>query len=146
MIRTTLLALTVAALLNPFSSAGAPPAPAATAPATTKPQQKIVVPPGFEVVAANGRSAIVEPADKQWVTDVLNKLPAQTKPATLPTTLLQRVSTNREPIIRQLPDQPGDVPRTYVDVDKARRLLGYEPQTPLADGIRKYVAWVGAEA
>ncbi len=55
-------------------------------------------------------------------------------------------TVGREAIIRQLPDQPGDVPRTFADVDKARRLLGYEPQTPIADGIRKYVAWVEANA
>ncbi|HEX7261002.1 MAG TPA: NAD-dependent epimerase/dehydratase family protein, partial [Luteolibacter sp.] len=52
-------------------------------------------------------------------------------------------TVGREPIIRQLPDQPGDVPRTYADVDKARRLLGYEPQTPIAQGLEKYAAWLG---
>jgi UDP-glucuronate 4-epimerase len=55
-------------------------------------------------------------------------------------------AVGREAIINQLPDQPGDVPRTYADVDKARRLLGYEPQTPIAEGIRKYAAWVEANA
>lgn len=43
--------------------------------------------------------------------------------------------------IEYLPDQPGDVPRTYADVSKARKLLGYEPQTPIAEGIQKYVQW-----
>jgi UDP-glucuronate 4-epimerase len=52
-------------------------------------------------------------------------------------------TVGREPIIRQLPDQPGDVPRTYADVDKARRLLGYEPQTPIAQGLEKYADWLG---
>jgi len=47
-------------------------------------------------------------------------------------------------VINQLPDQPGDVPRTYADVSKARQLLGYEPQTPIKEGIRKYVEWVRA--
>lgn len=50
-------------------------------------------------------------------------------------------TVGREAIIRQLPDQPGDVPRTYADVDKARRLLGYEPQTSIRQGIRKYFEW-----
>ena len=40
------------------------------------------------------------------------------------------------------PDQPGDVPRTFADVDKAKRLLGYEPKTGPRDGIRKYIKWV----
>jgi UDP-glucuronate 4-epimerase len=43
--------------------------------------------------------------------------------------------------IRQLPDQPGDVPRTFADVSKAERLLGYRPQTSISDGITRYVAW-----
>ncbi len=44
--------------------------------------------------------------------------------------------------INHLPDQAGDVPRTYADVTKARRLFGYSPVTPLQDGLRKYVDWV----
>lgn len=50
-------------------------------------------------------------------------------------------ATGGKAIINQLPDQPGDVPRTYADVDKARRLLGYEPRTDIREGIAKYVAW-----
>ncbi|GAA5495494.1 UDP-N-acetylglucosamine 4-epimerase [Rubritalea halochordaticola] len=44
-------------------------------------------------------------------------------------------------IINQLPDQPGDVPRTYADVSKSGELLSYFPQTPIAEGLRKYVQW-----
>jgi len=44
--------------------------------------------------------------------------------------------------IRPLPDQPGDVPRTYADVSKAKELLGYQPQVTLEEGIRRYVEWV----
>jgi len=51
----------------------------------------------------------------------------------------------KKAIIEQLPDQPGDVPRTYADVTKADRLLGYAPETPIADGIRKYVEWFKAQ-
>jgi UDP-glucuronate 4-epimerase len=41
--------------------------------------------------------------------------------------------------IRRLADQPGDVPITYADISKARRLLGYEPQTKLWDGLAQMV-------
>ena len=44
-------------------------------------------------------------------------------------------------VIHDLPDQPGDVPRTYADVTKAEKLLGYHPMTPIRDGILKYVEW-----
>jgi len=43
--------------------------------------------------------------------------------------------------IDRLPLQPGDVPRTFADVTKARRLLGYNPQTPMEEGIRRFVEW-----
>ena len=44
------------------------------------------------------------------------------------------------------PMQAGDVDVTYADIDKARRLLGYAPQTPLADGLRQFVHWLDAQA
>ena len=46
--------------------------------------------------------------------------------------------------IRHAPMQPGDVEVTCADTAKARRLLGYAPQTSLEEGLRRYVAWLGA--
>src|SRR3954470_18509736 len=43
--------------------------------------------------------------------------------------------------INQLPEQPGDVPLTCADISKARKLLGYNPKTPLAVGLPKFVDW-----
>jgi UDP-glucuronate 4-epimerase len=43
--------------------------------------------------------------------------------------------------IDRQPAQPGDVPITYANIDKARRLLGYEPQTKIEDGIPRFVEW-----
>ena len=43
--------------------------------------------------------------------------------------------------LKMLPDQPGDVPITYADISKARRLLGYDPATPFAEGIGRFVEW-----
>ncbi|MEY3395628.1 MAG: hypothetical protein RL346_1864 [Verrucomicrobiota bacterium] len=50
-------------------------------------------------------------------------------------------ATGKTALIERLPDQLGDVPRTYADVEKSRNLLGYEPQTPIREGINKYVKW-----
>lgn len=44
-------------------------------------------------------------------------------------------------IIDHQPQQPGDVPVTFADVSKARRLLGYEPATQIEDGIERFVEW-----
>jgi UDP-glucuronate 4-epimerase len=43
--------------------------------------------------------------------------------------------------IRQLPGQAGDVPITYADIAKARRLLGYNPQVNIESGIERFVDW-----
>ena len=51
----------------------------------------------------------------------------------------------REAIIDRQPSQPGDVPQTFADISKARRLLGYNPQTQIEAGIRKFVAWFESE-
>lgn len=40
-----------------------------------------------------------------------------------------------------LPPQLGDVPLTYADITKARRLLGYRPTTPVKEGINRFVTW-----
>jgi UDP-glucuronate 4-epimerase len=43
--------------------------------------------------------------------------------------------------IQRLPLQPGDVPITYADITKASRLLGYYPEVPIEEGIRRFVMW-----
>lgn len=43
--------------------------------------------------------------------------------------------------IKQMPMQPGDVERTYADISKAKRLIGYEPKTSFEVGISKFVKW-----
>ncbi len=40
-----------------------------------------------------------------------------------------------------LPLQPGDVPETYADIEKATRLLGFRPRTSIREGVRKFIAW-----
>ena len=44
--------------------------------------------------------------------------------------------------IDRKPLQPGDVPQTFADIAKARRVLGYNPQTPIEEGIKKFVEWL----
>jgi len=40
-----------------------------------------------------------------------------------------------------LPIQAGDVPATYADVDDLIREVGFKPETPIEEGIRKFVEW-----
>ncbi|TIX50025.1 NAD-dependent epimerase/dehydratase family protein [Alteraurantiacibacter aquimixticola] len=47
----------------------------------------------------------------------------------------------RKAEIELLPMQPGDVPRTFADIDAIRRDLGYEPTTSVDVGVPRFVAW-----
>ena len=49
--------------------------------------------------------------------------------------------TGKKAIIERHPEQPGDVPRTFADVSKAKRLLGYDPDTRLQDGLTAFYEW-----
>jgi len=43
-----------------------------------------------------------------------------------------------------LPLQPGDVLETYADVSDLARDVGFQPSTPIADGVAKFVDWYRA--
>jgi UDP-glucuronate 4-epimerase len=63
-----------------------------------------------------------------------------------PVTLTQMVKTieqvmGKKAKLDRKPVQPGDVPRTMADVNKARRMLGYEPKTSFSEGVAKQYAW-----
>jgi UDP-glucuronate 4-epimerase len=45
------------------------------------------------------------------------------------------------PELEWAPMQPGDVQQTCADVEKSRRILGYEAKTPFDEGIRRFVTW-----
>ncbi len=49
--------------------------------------------------------------------------------------------TGKKAIINHEPDQPGDVPKTFAAITKAKQLLGYNPQTQLKDGLKKFYQW-----
>jgi UDP-glucuronate 4-epimerase len=40
-----------------------------------------------------------------------------------------------------LPLQPGDVPETYADIEKTKRLLGFSPKTSIRSGIKSFLSW-----
>ncbi len=44
-------------------------------------------------------------------------------------------------VIDFLEPAPGDVPLTYADVSKAKRLLGFNPKVDIEEGIKRYVKW-----
>ncbi len=55
-------------------------------------------------------------------------------------------ATGKKAKLSRQPEQPGDVPVTFADVSKAKRVLGYEAKVPLEEGLRRYVEWYRREA
>lgn len=58
---------------------------------------------------------------------------------TLVSTLEKELGIEAKKVFKEM--QKGDVERTWADITRARRVLGYDPKTPLAEGISKVVAW-----
>src|SRR5438105_12659868 len=54
--------------------------------------------------------------------------------------LLEKELSTRAEIDWQ-PPQPGDVPQTFADISKARKLLKYDPQTPIETGVHRFIEW-----
>lgn len=50
-------------------------------------------------------------------------------------------SAGKRANVKQLPEQAGDVPITYANISKARRLLGYDPKVKIEEGIERFVKW-----
>jgi UDP-glucuronate 4-epimerase len=44
-------------------------------------------------------------------------------------------------IIEECPEQRGDMPITYANIEKAQRKLGYAPRVSMEEGIGRFVEW-----
>ena len=54
--------------------------------------------------------------------------------------IIERLLNKKAKII-QKPAQPGDVHITYADISKAKRLLGYNPETSIEEGMKEFIKW-----
>ncbi|MBI1239466.1 MAG: SDR family NAD(P)-dependent oxidoreductase [Alphaproteobacteria bacterium] len=51
------------------------------------------------------------------------------------------VAAGRKATVIPAPMQPGDVTRTFADIEASRRDLGYSPSTPISEGVPRFVRW-----
>lgn len=58
--------------------------------------------------------------------------------------LLEEI-TGLTAIINNQPLPAADPPRTYANIDRAQSLLGFQPQTPLAQGLAQFWEWYRRE-
>ena len=47
----------------------------------------------------------------------------------------------KKALIEKKEMQPGDVQKTYANIKKAKKLLGYNPNTKFEDGIKEFIKW-----
>ena len=50
--------------------------------------------------------------------------------------------TGKKAIYNQLPEQPGDVPKTYSDITKAKEDLNWKPEYSLDTGMKEVFNWL----
>ena len=72
--------------------------------------------------------------------EIINLGESQTVTVNRMIELLEEV-LGRKAVIERCPPQPGDMPLTRADITKARKLLGYQPTTPIETGIKKFAEW-----
>jgi nucleoside-diphosphate-sugar epimerase len=118
----------------------------------------------FVRMVAEGRPIVVfgdgrQQRDFTYVDDIARGAVAALRPlgyevinlgSDRPVPLSQLIETiggllGREPAIVRRPAHPADVPSTWADISKARRLLDWSPQVPLEEGLRRCVDWYLAE-
>jgi UDP-glucose 4-epimerase len=58
--------------------------------------------------------------------------------------LVASVAGRPDAVLQHSEPRPGDVLRLCADTTRAKRLLGYAPAVPLADGLAKLLAWYRA--
>jgi UDP-glucuronate 4-epimerase len=54
---------------------------------------------------------------------------------------LLEAGLGKRAVIERLPDQPGDVPITFADVSRSASELGYAPNVPIEEGLRRFCDW-----
>ena len=77
---------------------------------------------------------------KEFGFEIFNLGESQTVPLSYLIELLEE-SLGKKAVINRQPAQPGDVPITYANIDKARARLGYAPSIKVEQGIPLFVEW-----
>ena len=84
-------------------------------------------------------------AEKKFGFEIFNLGESQTVTLSRLIELLEQ-SLGKKAVIERHPAQPGDVPLTYADITKSRKLLGYSPKVKIEQGIPLFVEWFRKQA
>lgn len=93
--------------------------------------------PPADVVEGDEAPGRVDPSVPHCIFNIGNHTPV---PVGEFVAILERL-IGKEAKKRLLPMQPGDVLKTYADVDALRRAVGFAPRTTLEEGLARFIAW-----
>lgn len=48
---------------------------------------------------------------------------------------------HKKPVIKKIEKQKGDVDDTWADISKAKKVLGWKPETGISPGVEKFIHW-----
>jgi len=83
---------------------------------------------------------VIAVTQKEFGWEIFNLGESRTVPLSRLIELLEK-SLGRKAIVDRRPPQPGDVPITFANIDKARSRLGYSPRVTIEQGIPLFVDW-----
>jgi UDP-glucuronate 4-epimerase len=86
---------------------------------------------------------VIACTQKEFAFEIFNLGESQTVTLSRLIELLEQ-ALGRKAIIDRQPPQPGDVPITYANIEKARAKLGYDPKVKIEEGIGKFIEWFRA--
>ena len=89
-------------------------------------------------------SGVIAALDADLPFEIINLGNSQTVPLREFISVVEN-AVGKQARIVQAKTQPGDVPLTSADIQKARRLLGYNPQTDIREGMDRFVDWYRRE-
>ena len=83
---------------------------------------------------------VIAVTQKEFGWEIFNLGESRTVPLSRLIELLEE-SLGQKAIVDRRPPQPGDVPITFANIDKARSRLGYSPRVTIEQGIPLFVDW-----
>ena len=83
---------------------------------------------------------VIAATEKEFGYEIINLGESQTVELDRLIELIEQAMGVKAEINRQ-PAQPGDVPITFANIEKAQRLLGYNPQVKIEDGVPRFIEW-----
>ena len=83
---------------------------------------------------------VIAATEEEFGYEIINLGESQTVELDRLIELIEQAMDVKAEINRQ-PAQPGDVPITFANIEKAQRLLGYNPQVKIEDGIPRFIEW-----